>query len=55
VAYVGNTPLDGAPILELRIIDLATKHVTVPGVRVLTDWNGPQWLSNSTLLINRYD
>ena len=24
-------------------------------VRVETDWNGPQWTSNTTLLVNRYD
>lgn len=58
----GYIPLDdhttvthAVPLLEVRILDVATGTVTEVPVRVAMDVNGVSWLSNDTLLVNRYD
>jgi Tol biopolymer transport system component len=58
----GFIPLDDhttvtrqAPLLEVRILDVATREVTEVPVRVATDTNVVSWLSNDLLLVNRYD
>jgi Tol biopolymer transport system component len=47
--------VDGGPLLKVQILTVATGTVQTLPVRVESDHNGPQWASNSTLLINRYD
>ena len=43
------------PVMDVEILTLKTGQVTKTGVQVLTDLNGPQWVSNTALLVNRYD
>jgi len=43
------------PLLGVEIVELATGDVTRFDARVETDQNGPAWMSNDTLLVNRYD
>lgn len=47
--------LDGGPLLRVLIVTPSTGHTADLGVRVETDQNGVQWVSNDVLLINRYD
>ena len=47
--------LDGGPLLRVLVVSPSTGHATDLGVRVETDQNGVQWVSNDVLLINRYD
>jgi Tol biopolymer transport system component len=42
-------------LLEVAILDIASGAVRDLGVNVLTDLNGASWVSNHTLLVNRYD
>jgi Tol biopolymer transport system component len=42
------------PLKEVRVLDLTSEHVTNLHLRVETDLNGPQWVSNDSLLVNRY-
>jgi len=46
---------DGGPLMQVRVLTLATGKLTRLHVRVETDWNGPQWTTDTTLLVNRYD
>ena len=46
--------IDGAPLLEVQVLDGKGKLHRLH-VYVATDGNGPQWVSNDTLLINRYN
>ena len=46
--------IDGAPLLEVEVLDGKGKLHRLH-VYVATDGNGPQWVSNDTLLINRYN
>jgi Tol biopolymer transport system component len=55
IAYVGNLPPAGVPILELRVLDLRSGKVTKTGAEVLTDDSGPQWVTNDAILVNRWD
>jgi Tol biopolymer transport system component len=55
IAYVGNLPLGGAPVMQLRTIELKTGRVTKLKMHSVTDWNGPQWISKGEILINRYN
>ena len=41
--------------MKLLVLDLERGTVTDVGVRVATDLNGPVWVSNDSLLVNRYD
>ena len=43
------------PVMDVEILTLNTGQATKTGVQVLTDQNGPQWVSNTALLVNRYD
>jgi len=56
ISYVGNLPSGqgGAPLMQLRTIELKTGTVSDLDIHVLTDWNGPQWVSDAEILINRY-
>ena len=47
--------LDGGPLLQMRILTLASGKVTRLSVRAETDLNGPQWISDGEILINRYN
>ena len=47
--------IDGGPLLQVRYVTLANRKVTRLPVRVETDLNGPQWTTDTTLLVNRYD
>ena len=52
--YRGGRASDGGPLLTIHIYDLKTgTTTTVPG-RVDSDVDAPQWVSNHTLLVNRY-
>ena len=52
LSYTGeNQP---GPIMDVKILNLGTGHVAGTGTQVLTDLNGPQWVSDTELLINRY-
>ncbi len=53
VVFVTYSP-DLRQLLDVRILDLATGHATSLHMTVETDLNGPQWVSNDTLLVNRY-
>ena len=57
IAYVKNLPTEkgGAPLMQLRTIDLKTRNVSKLNVHSVTDWNGPQWVSDGEILINRYN
>jgi len=55
ISYVRNLPGDGAPLMQLRTIELKTGNVSKLNVRSVTDWNGPQWVSDGEILINRYN
>lgn len=55
ISYVRNLPGDGAPLMQLRTIDLKRERVTKLDVHSVTDWNGPQWVSDGEILINRYN
>jgi Tol biopolymer transport system component len=46
---------DGAPLLEVRVLTLATGRVSRLHIRVETDNNGSSWVTIDTLLVNRYD
>ena len=52
--YTGTNESSG-PVMDVEILNLSTGQATKTGVQVLTDLNGPQWVSNTALLINRYD
>jgi Tol biopolymer transport system component len=56
ITYVGNLPTEkgGAPLMQLRTIDLKSERVVKLNVHSVTDWNGPQWVSDGEILINRY-
>ena len=56
ITYVGNLPTEkgGAPLMQLRTIDLKSERVIKLNVHSVTDWNGPQWISDGEILINRY-
>jgi Tol biopolymer transport system component len=43
---------DGSPLLEVVILD-ENGTETPTGLLVETDQNGPAWVSNDTLLVNR--
>lgn len=45
----------GAPLLEVDVLNLATGRVVKLHVNAETDLNGPSWMSNDVLLVNRYD
>jgi Tol biopolymer transport system component len=47
--------LDGGPLLRVLMLTLSNGRTADIGVRVETDLNGVQWVSNDVLLINRYD
>jgi Tol biopolymer transport system component len=47
--------LDGGPLLRLLVLTLSNGRTADLGVRVKTDLNGAQWVSNDGLLVNRYD
>ena len=53
--YVGNLHSSGAPIMDVRVLHLVTGKVTNLGEHVLTDANGPSWVSNDELLLNRWN
>ncbi len=55
IAYVGNLPGGGAPVMQLRMIELKTGRLTKLKMHAVTDWNGPQWVSDGEILINRYN
>ena len=57
ITYIGNLPAEkgGAPLMQLRTIELKTERVKKLNVHSVTDWNGPQWVSDSEILINRYN
>jgi WD40 repeat protein len=57
ITYVGNLPDEqgGTPLMQLHTIELKTGTVSDLDIHVLTDWNGPQWVSNAEILINRYN
>ena len=46
---------DGAPLLEVRVVDLETGNETHLHHWVPTDFNGPSWSPEGTLLFLRYD
>ena len=48
-------PAAGHALMKLLVLDLERGTVTDVGVRVATDLNGPVWVSNDSLLVNRYD
>jgi WD40-like Beta Propeller Repeat len=50
-----HAPGDGSPIMQLQTVDLSTGKVTELDVHSLTDGNGPQWVSDGEILINRYN
>ena len=52
--FSGNHAADGRPVMDVNVLTLGTGDVSSTGARVLTDGNGPQWVSDSALLINRY-
>jgi Tol biopolymer transport system component len=54
LCYVEN-PTGRLPLLDVRFVDVASREVTSLHMRVGTDLNGPQWVTNGTLLVNRYD
>ena len=56
ITYVGNLPTEkgGAPLMQLRTIDLKSERVIKLNVHSVTDWNGPQWVTDGEILINRY-
>ncbi len=49
------TPLGERPLMNVVIFDLETGLATDTGLRVATDLNGVTWVSNDSLLVNRYD
>jgi Tol biopolymer transport system component len=57
IAYDGNlsSGQGGAPLMQLRTIELKTGTVSNLHMHALTDWNGPQWVSNGEILFNRYN
>jgi Tol biopolymer transport system component len=59
IAFLSYDPsersLSDAPLLKVLTLDLASGSVTDLKIRVETDFNGPSWISNDTLLVNRYD
>jgi Tol biopolymer transport system component len=57
IKYVGNLPTErgGAPLMQLRTVELATGNVSKLHMHSLTDLNGPQWVSDGEILINRYN
>jgi WD40 repeat protein len=55
IAYVGNLPGGGAPLMQLRTIELKSDRVSKLDIHSVTDWNGPQWVSDGEILINRYN
>jgi Tol biopolymer transport system component len=55
LVYRGSRSAYDAPLLEVRVLTVATGEVSRLSVRVVTDLNGPQWVSDDALLINRYD
>jgi hypothetical protein len=57
IAYNGNLPSEqgGAPLMQLRTIELKTGTVSNLRMHALTDWNGPLWVSDDEILFNRYN
>jgi len=47
--------ITNGPLLDVRVLTVATGDVSRLGVRVETDLNGPSWAMGDALLINRYD
>ena len=54
LSYTGTNEPFG-PVMDVEILTLNTGQATKTGVQVLTDLNGPQWVSNTELLVNRFD
>ena len=40
---------------RVRMIELKTGRLTKLKMHAVTDWNGPQWVSDGEILINRYN
>jgi len=55
ITYVGNLPAGGAPLMQLRTVELKSGNVTKLHMHSLTDLNGPQWVTDGEILINRYN
>ena len=57
ITYVRNLPTEKgrAPLMQLCTIELKTGNVSKLNVHSVTDWNGPQWVSDGEILINRYN
>jgi len=54
--YTGrHEPSTGSPLMQLQTVELSTGDVTKFDVHSLTDGNGPQWVSDGEILINRYN
>jgi Tol biopolymer transport system component len=50
-----DNPSGHTPLMQILVLDLTSGVATpVPEIRTATDWNGPVWVSNRELLINRY-
>jgi Tol biopolymer transport system component len=50
-----RNPSGTTPLMQILVLDLTSGVATpVPEIRTATDWNGPVWVSNTELLINRY-
>jgi Tol biopolymer transport system component len=47
--------VDNGPLLDVVLVDVATGSTTDVAVRVEHDANGVQWVSEMTMLVNRYD
>jgi WD40-like Beta Propeller Repeat. len=48
------TPGALQPLYDIRILDLGSGHAMTLPLKVETDSNAPQWVTNRTLLVNRY-
>jgi Tol biopolymer transport system component len=56
ITFVRNLPDEqGSPLMQLRTIELEKGNVSKLPVHSLTDFNGPQWVSDGKILINRYN
>jgi Tol biopolymer transport system component len=50
-----NNPTGIVPQMQILVLDLRSRKVTlVPDIQTATDANGPVWVSNTELLVNRY-
>jgi hypothetical protein len=55
ITFVRNLPdAQGSPLMQLLTIELKSGNVSKLRVHSLTDFNGPQWVSDGEILINRY-